>query len=203
MCTLIWLSLPSSRTSPFFNSAGSPARTTEIMSYTTVLTVLWSLWRHDCRDACISSECVGYICKVNARDVPPNSDNMHGSLRSLPMRCPCHTAAMMRLGHADLKYVPSFSFLPFSTVPFELPTSVTVHLLPSQCSSACLSETALSLMWKSLARVRPTVSRSPLFERVVPRHGPLTASSDSTADSAGSPLCEGGKAAALAFVWEM
>ena len=111
------------------------------------------------------------------------------------MRCTCHTAAMTRLGHAgNLKYIPSFSLLPFSTVPFELPTSVTVHLLPSQCSSACLSETALSLMWKSLARVRPTVSRSPLFESVVPRHGPLTASSDSTADSEGFPLCNGGKA---------
>ena len=43
-------------------------------------------------------------------------------------------------------FTPSLSFLPFSTVPLELPTSVTVHLSPSHRSSACFSETAASLM---------------------------------------------------------
>lgn len=87
-------------------------------------------------------------------------------------------------------FIPSSSFLPLSTVPFELPTSVTVHLLPSQESSACFSDTALSLMWMSLARVRPTVSRFPAFESLVPSHGPLTASRERTAGSAGPFFCK-------------
>ena len=40
--------------------------------------------------------------------------------------------------------------------------------------------------------MRPTVSRSPLFERVVPMHGPLTASRVSAAGSVKSSLCGGG-----------
>ena len=87
-------------------------------------------------------------------------------------------------------FIPSSSFLPLSTVPFELPTSVTVHLLPSQESSACFSDTALSLMWMSLARVRPTVSRFPAFESVVPSHGPLTTSRERTAGSADPSFCK-------------
>ena len=77
--------------------------------------------------------------------------------------------------------------MPFRRVPFELPLSCSAQYLPSQNSSACFSDTALSFIQTLLALVLPTVSFStPGLQNSVPWLGPAVTLSLSSSGSVSS-----------------
>ena len=95
----------------------------------------------------------------------------------------CNDAA-----HDEEDNTPSASReMPFRRVPLELPLSCSAQHLPSQNTSACFSDTALSLIQTLLALVLPTVSFStPGLQNSVPVLGPAVTLSLSSSGNVSS-----------------